>query len=307
MNETLNTSREATSSMHEKEVKAILSPSNGMNLYRGCSHGCIYCDARSTCYQMQHEFEDIEVKSNAVELLEQTLKRKRQRCMIGTGAMSDPYIPLEKELCHTRKCLELIERYGFGLAIQTKSDLILRDLDLLKSIHAKTKCVVEFTMTTYDEELCRKLEPNVCTTRRRFEAAEIMRDSGIPVIIWMTPILPFINDTEENIAGLLDYCVRAKVYGILSFGLGLTLRDGDRQYFYRQLDRHFPGMKERYIRAYGEAYELNSPNGKKLRGLLKGTCREHGIVSNDKALFDYMHRFEEKGAGKQLELSDFLN
>lgn len=292
--------------MHEKEVKAILSAGNGMNLYRGCSHGCIYCDARSTCYNMQHEFEDIEVKSNAVSLLEQTLIRKRSRCMIGTGAMSDPYIPLEKKLCHTRKCLELIDRYGFGLAIQTKSDLILRDLDLLRRINGKTKCVVQITMTTFDEELCKIVEPNVCTTKRRAEVLEILRDNGIPTIVWMTPILPFLNDTEENIAGLVEYCIKARVYGILSFGLGLTLRDGDRQYFYRKLDEHFPGLKEKYIAAYGDSYEIDSPNGKRLRALFREMLRGTGIVADERKLFEYMHRFEDRGMGEQMNLFDLL-
>ena len=141
--------------MHEVKAKGILSPRNGMNIYRGCTHGCIYCDARSTCYRMSHEFEDVEVKINAPELLEQALRRKREKCMIGTGAMSDPYQHLEKNLRLTRRCLELIDEYGFGLAIQTKSDMILRDLDLLERINRKTKCVVQMTMTTYDEELCR--------------------------------------------------------------------------------------------------------------------------------------------------------
>ena len=153
--------------MHYTESKGILSAKNGMNLYRGCSHGCIYCDSRSKCYQFTHAFEDIEVKSNALVLLEDALRRKRKKCMIGTGSMTDPYIPLERELEHVRKTLMLVERYGFGFTVITKSDLILRDLDLLKRINEKTKCVVQMTLTTFDEELCRKIEPGVCTTRRR--------------------------------------------------------------------------------------------------------------------------------------------
>lgn len=187
--------------MHEIQAKSILSAKNGMNLYRGCTHGCIYCDARSTCYQMDHAFEDIAVKKNAPELLEQALRRKRNKCMIGTGAMSDPYLHAEKELSLTRRCLELIEEYGFGLAIQTKSDLILRDLDLLKRINQKTKCVVQMTLTTCDESLCQILEPNVCTTRRRAEVLNILKEEGIPTVCWLTPILPFINDTEEKHQG----------------------------------------------------------------------------------------------------------
>lgn len=291
--------------MHEKQAKSILSAQNGMNLYRGCTHGCIYCDARSTCYQMPHAFEDIEVKSNAPELLEQVLKHKRQRCMIGTGAMSDPYLHAERQLRLTRKCLELIDEYGFGLAIQTKSDLILRDLDLLKRIHKKSKCVVQMTLTTYDEELGRVLEPNVCTTKRRAEVLSILREEGIPTVCWMTPILPFINDTEENIRGLLEYCITAKVYGILFWNIGVTLRDGDRQYFYRKLDEHFPGMKERYIAAYGNAYELVSPNNRALSQLVRQTCSKHGVVCNADDLFRYLRTYEDKQSAEQISLWSF--
>lgn len=288
--------------MHNIHAKSILSPQNGMNLYRGCTHGCIYCDARSTCYQMDHAFEDIAVKINAPELLEQALRRKRNRCMIGTGAMSDPYLHAEKELKLTRRCLELMEEYGFGLAIQTKSDLILRDLDLLKRINQKTKCVVQMTLTTYDENLCKIIEPNVCTTKRRAEVLNILRNEGIPTICWMTPILPFINDTEENIRGILNYCVEAKVYGIMQFGIGVTLRDGDRQYFYHMLDKHFPGVKEKYIEKYGNAYELPSPNQSYLMNILAEECRKNDIVYDAGALFQYMAQFEDKQAGEQMTL-----
>ena len=289
--------------MHNIEVKSILSASNGMNIYRGCLHGCIYCDARSSCYQIHHTFEDIAVKYQAPELLEQALRRKRKKCMIGTGGMSDPYIPVEKELGLTRRCLELIDEYGYGLAIQTKSDLILRDLDLLKSINRKTKCVVQITMTTCDEALCHILEPNVCTTKRRFEVLKIMQEEGIPTVCWMTPILPFINDTKENIEGLLGYCIRAGVYGILQFGVGVTLREGDREYFYRKLDEHFPGMKQRYIKSFGNAYEIPSPDQQTLVEMISNECRKHGIVYGAEKIFDYMRLFEDKGEGEQISLS----
>ena len=205
-------------------------------------------------------------------------RSKRKKCMIGTGAMCDPYMHCEEELRLTRRCLELIDTYGFGLAIQTKSDRILRDLDLLKSINGKSKCVVQMTLTTYDEELCKILEPNVCTTKRRFEALKILKENGIPTVVWMTPILPFINDTRENIEGLLDYCVKADVRGIICFGMGVTLREGDREYFYEALDKHFPGMKGRYHQKYGYAYEVNSDNHPELMKLFRETCQEHGIM-----------------------------
>lgn len=293
--------------MHNVNVKSILSAKNGINLYRGCTHGCIYCDSRSTCYGMDHVFEDIEVKANGPELLEQALKHKRQRCMIGTGAMCDPYMPLEQELGLTRRCLELIHRYGFGVSILTKSDLILRDLELLKKINRRTKCVVQMTLTTCDEALCRILEPNVCTTSRRAEVLEIMRDVGIPTIIWMCPILPFINDTWDNIQGIIRYGQKAGVKGILAFDIGVTLRDGDRQYFYRKLDEHFPGMKERYIRTYGYAYGVGSPDRERLMRMFKKECESSGIETNVAAIFAYMNEFPDKEAGKQMSLMDFLD
>lgn len=288
--------------MHYKEVKGILSPSNGMNIYRGCTHGCIYCDSRSKCYNMDHAFEDIEVKSNAVELLTEALKRKRKKCMIGTGAMTDPYIHLENQLMHTRKALEVIDKYGFGLSIQTKSNRILRDLDLLKSINEKAKCVVQMTLTTYDENLCRIIEPDVSTTKERFEVLKIMRDNKIPTIVWLDPILPFINDTEENLRGILEYCLEAKVYGILCFNMGLTLREGNREYFYAKLDKHFPGLKEKYHKKYGYSYEILSDNNDALMDIFKRTCRENGIVYKTNDIFKYMHAFEEKQEAEQLTL-----
>lgn len=286
--------------MHKVNVKGILSAKNGMNIYRGCLHGCIYCDSRSLCYQMNHKFEDIEVKANAVGLLENTLRRKRNKCMIGTGAMSDPYMPIEEKLGNMRKCLEVIERYGFGVTMITKSTKVLRDLDLLKKINEKSKCVVQMTLTTYDEDLCRIVEPNVETTYERFRALEILRDNGIPTVVWLCPILPFINDTEENIRGILDYCVRAKVKGIINFDMGVTLRDGNREYFYKKLDEHFPGLKEKYIRMYGNSYQLSSPNSRKLSMIYKSECIKNGIMCDVNECFEYLNKYEDKYGGEQI-------
>ena len=288
--------------MHEVNVKGILSAKNGMNIYRGCLHGCIYCDSRSLCYQMKHKFEDIEVKANAVELLENALRRKRNKCMIGTGAMSDPYMPIEEKLGNMRKCLEVIERYGFGVTMITKSTKVLRDLDLLKKINEKSKCVVQMTLTTYDEDLCRIVEPNVETTYERFRALEILRDNGIPTVVWLCPILPFINDTEENIRGILDYCVRAKVNGIINFDMGVTLRDGNREYFYKKLDDHFPGLKEKYIRMYGNSYQLSSPNSRQLNMIYKSECIKNGIMCDVNECFEYLNKYEDKYGGEQISL-----
>ena len=288
--------------MHEVNVKGILSAKNGMNIYRGCLHGCIYCDSRSLCYQMKHKFEDIEVKANAVELLENALRRKRNKCMIGTGAMSDPYMPIEEKLGNMRKCLEVIERYGFGVTMITKSTKVLRDLDLLKKINEKSKCVVQMTLTTYDEDLCRIVEPNVETTYERFRALEILHDNGIPTVVWLCPILPFINDTEENIREILDYCVRAKVKGIINFDMGVTLRDGNREYFYKKLDEHFPGLKEKYIRMYGNSYQLSSPNSRQLNMIYKSECIKNGIMCDVNECFEYLNKYEDKYGGEQISL-----
>lgn len=288
--------------MHYVKAKGILSAQNGMNLYRGCSHGCIYCDSRSSCYRMDHDFEDIEVKENALELLEDALRRKRRRCMIGTGAMCDPYIPLESELELTRRALLIIEKFGCGVALQTKSDRVLRDLDILRRINEKSKAVVQMTLTTADEDLCRIVEPNVCTTKERFEALKILRDSGIPTVVWLCPVLPYLNDTPENIAAILAMCAEAKVRGVICFGMGLTLREGSREYFYRQLDRHFPGLKERYIREYGERYEIPSPRSGELTALFRRLCEEYGMMHDIDEIFAYLHRFEEKEPFGQLSL-----
>ena len=280
--------------MHLKQVKGILSAGGGMNISRGCTHGCIYCDSRSKCYRMEHDFEDVQIKSNAPLLLENTLKRKRKKCMIGTGAMSDPYIPITENLLNIRACLEIISKYEYGLAIQTKSDLILRDLDLLVSINKKAKCIVETTLTSFDEKICSIIEPDVCGTKQRFEMLKIMRDNGIQTIVWLSPFLPFINDTEENLRGLLDYCVEADVYGILTWGIGLTLREGSRDYFYKKLDEHFPGLKDVYHKKYGNNYIITSGNNDSLMPLFYDTCRKHEIVCNNNELFKYMRAFDEK-------------
>ena len=283
--------------MHFVNAKGILNGNGGycwMNIYRGCTHGCIYCDSRSSCYQFAHPFEDVEVKQNAPELLEKALRGKRKTCMIGTGAMSDPYMHCEEQLCLTRKCLEIILKYGFGVAVQTKSDRILRDVDLLDRINRSVKCVVQITLTTYDDNLCRLVEPNVCNTKRRIEVLEQMKERNIPTVVWLTPVLPFINDTEENIVAILNECIRVGVKGIVCFDMGLTLREGDREYYYAALDKFFPGLKQKYIECYGNAYELPSPNAKSLMELFRKICSDNGILSNPEACFQYIREMPDK-------------
>ena len=283
--------------MHFVEARGILHNKggyHGMNIYRGCTHGCIYCDSRSLCYQFTHQFEDIEVKKNAPELLERVLKSKREKCMIGTGSMSDPYMHCEKDLRLTRKCLEIIHKYRFGLAIQTKSDMILDDIDLLDAINRDAKCVVEMTLTTYDDDLCSILEPNVCNTKRRIEVLEEMQKRGIPTIVWLSPILPFINDTEENITSILNECARVGVKGIICFGMGVTLREGDREYFYSALEKNFPGLKYRYMSTYGNAYDVQSPDSAKLMRIMKRICKANGMMSDPDECFRFMNDLPDK-------------
>lgn len=290
--------------MHFVKVKGILSSKNGMNLFRGCTHGCIYCDSRSKCYQMNHSFEDIEVKENSIELLEDRLKRKRKKCMIGMGSMTDPYINEELKLNYTRQAIEIINKYGFGLTLITKSSNIIRDLDLLKEINSKIKCVVQMTLTTYDERLCRIIEPNVSTTKERVETLIKLREAGIPTVVWMTPILPYINDTKENVIGILNYCKEAKVKGILCFGMGLTLREGNREYFYSKLDKYFPYLKDRYIREFGNSYVINSKNNYRLMKIFRDFCENEKIMHDYNKIFSYLNTFEEKETTKQLSIFD---
>ena len=291
--------------MHFVDARGLLTGSRGhygMNIYRGCSHGCIYCDSRSKCYQFTHPFEDIEVKQNAPELLEAALMSKRKKCMIGTGSMSDPYMHCEEKLRLTRRCLEIILRYGFGATLITKSDRVLQDIDLLDAINKKTKCVVQMTLTTFDDDLCKIIEPNVCNTKRRIEVLIEMKRRGIPTVVWLTPILPYINDTEENINAILDACIEADVKGIICFDMGLTLREGDREYYYAALDKYFPGLKQKYMREYGNSYMLPSPNDKELMTLFRDKCREHGIMYKPDECFGYLNEFPVKD--EQLSLFD---
>lgn len=285
--------------MHYVDSKSILSPKNGMNLYRGCTHGCIYCDSRSEIYGMDHKFEDIEVKRNSLELLKKELL-KRPPAMIGTGAMTDPYIPLESRLEYVRKSLKLIYRYGFGFTCITKSDLILRDLDLLEKINEKSRAVVQMTITTADDGLCKVIEPNVCPTSRRVEVLKTLDEVGIPTVVWLCPILPYINDTEENINSILDYCIDTNVRGIFCFQMGLTLRKGNREYFYRNLDKHFPGLKETYIEEFGNDYEIPSPNNDQLMRIFKRRTRNHGILTEFGDVFEFLYEFPSKSVQSKL-------
>ena len=251
---------------------------------------------------MDHAFEDIEIKANGPELLKKALKNKKEKVMVGTGSMTDPYIALEKKIQNVRESLEIIKKYGHGFTCITKSNLILRDLDLLKEINEKGKVVIQMTLTTYDEDLCKILEPNVCTTKERVKVLKILNKHDIPTIVWLCPILPYINDTEENINGILNYCIESNVKGIICFGMGMTLREGNREYFYKKLDNHFPGLKEKYMENYGDSYGIASPNHNKLMEIFYKRTNENNIMNKPDEIFEYLHEFPSKDKTKQTTL-----
>lgn len=280
--------------MFYKKYKSILSPSNGMNIYRGCTHGCIYCDSRSKVYEINHDFADIEIKEDAPSQLDLELSKKRKPCMVGTGSMTDPYCHVEESIQYTRKCLEVILKHHCGATLITKSDRVLRDLDLLDKINKDSKAVLQITLTTADDELCKKVEPNVSVTSKRVEVLKQCKALGIPTVVWLCPFLPFINDTEDNINRLMDMCIENDVKGVIFFGVGLTLRDGNREYFYEHLDKDFPGLKEKYIKTYGNRYQITSPKNAALSKIFINRCKEHGIMCNPDEVFKYLHEYPEK-------------
>ena len=271
--------------MEEIPVKSILQPCDGsawfghdytVNLYRGCCHGCIYCDSRSSCYQV-HEFDRVRCKKDALRILKDELRAKRRKGVVGMGAMSDPYNPFEKEKQLTRGALELIARQGFGAGLATKSSLILRDADLLADLAQHQPVIAEITVTAAQDELSRRVEQNVCPSSVRLKAVEVLRSKGVFAGILMTPVLPFIEDSEENILGIVKLakdCGASFVYPMM----GVTLRANQRQWFYDRLDERFPGVRAQYERQYGERYECTSPKAEQLYQIFAQSCLEAGIL-----------------------------
>lgn len=249
-----------------------------MNLYRGCPHRCIYCDSRSNCYHIDN-FDIVRGKENALYILENELSKKREKGIIGIGAMSDTYNPLELEFEQTRGALKLISKYDFGVSIDTKSDLILRDIDLLKEINAKNNVIIKFTITTPKDELSRLIEPNVCVSSKRLQAIKKLSDNGIFVGIIMNPVLPFITDKESDIKELVRL---ASINGakFIHTYMGMTLRENQRDYYFEQLDKHFIGAKEKYIKYYGDRYNCLVPNYRKLYKVFTDECDKYGILYN---------------------------
>lgn len=247
-----------------------------MNIYRGCSHGCIYCDSRSDCYHNE-QFDKIKVKSDALTIIRNDLRRKVKKGVVGTGAMSDPYNPIEREMKLSRNALELINAYGFGASIATKSPLVTRDADILRDIKAHSPVLVKITITTCDDSLSKLIEPNAAPSSQRFEAVKALSSEGLFTGILLMPVLPFIEDNLENITSLIRI---AKENGarFIYPAFGMTMRQGQREYYYQALDKHFPGLKEKYIRRYGSRYTCSSPNAKALWSVFASQCDSQGIL-----------------------------
>jgi DNA repair photolyase len=262
-----------------------------LNLYRGCGHGCIYCDSRSSCYQIEN-FDDILIKENALELLAKELPSKRKKGTIGTGSMNDPYMPVEAETKLARRTLEIIARFGFPVHILTKSDLVTRDIDLILQI-SRVYAAVSLTITTADDELARLIEPSAPAPTRRLEALRILAQKGIYCGILLMPTLPFLTDNLKNLETIIQKGREVGVQYIL-FMPGMTLREGQREYYYRQLDCKFPGLKEKYIKQYGDSYQCPVPEAKRLAEVFYEGCEKAGISPKMK--------FYEEPAGLQLTL-----
>lgn len=246
-----------------------------MNLYKGCCHKCIYCDSRSKCYQVQ-DFDRVRSKKDAIEILNQELKSKRKKGVIGIGAMSDTYNPYEKQYEITKKALELISYYKFGVSIETKSNLIVRDIDIFKEINKKADVILKFTITSANDNLSRKLEPNVCASSQRLKAMKQLSEQGLFVGTLLTPIIPFITDTEENIKEIIKLSYENGAKFVYSMG-GVTLRENQREYFYEQLDKKFPNLKEKYIKTYQNSY-FCKPTNKYLGKIFKEECEKYGLL-----------------------------
>lgn len=247
-----------------------------MNLYKGCCHGCIYCDSRSECYQIDN-FDQVRVKKDTSTILSKNLLSKKKKGVVGIGAMSDTYNPFEEKLEVTRTALKMIRDTGFGVCIDTKSPLIVRDIDLLQEISNKHSAIVKVTITCNDDVMSKKLEKNVAVSSKRFEAVKQLNDAGIFCGILMMPLLPYINDTEENVIGIIEKAYRAGAKFIYP-SFGLTMRNRQREHLYKHLDCDFPGLSDKYRSMYHENYNCRSMHANRLAAIFKQECKKYGIL-----------------------------
>jgi len=250
-----------------------------MNIYRGCSFGCIYCDSRSDCFQ-NPDFNTVKVKENALEIIRNDLRRKVKTGVVGTGSMSDPYNPLEEELKLTRNSLELMNAFGFGASLVTKSNLITRDVDVLKDIQEHSPVIVNFSIIAADDDLGKSLEPNAPPTSKRFEAMQNLAKSGIFCGAMINPVLPYITDTEENLIKILQMAKESGAKFVFTL-MSMTLRQGSREYYYERIP---PQIKEKQMKRYGVRKYCRSPNSKKLWSVLSSECERLGLLYDMRAI-----------------------
>jgi DNA repair photolyase len=271
----------------EIEVKSILNKVNGqddwfgltynMNLYRGCEHQCIYCDTRSECYQIEDFGNEVLIKINGVNLLRNTLPKKKLIGTIGFGSINDPYTFAEAKYGLTGQALEVIAEQGWPVHIITKSDMVLKDLATLIRIN-KTLAQVSFTITTVDDDLAKKIEPGAPSPSRRLKAMKILAENGIRTGVTMMPVLPFILDTQLNLTMLVEAAHANKAAYILP-EFGMTLRDRQREHYYSALDQHFPGIRQKYEDTFGEKYSATTVRREFLEGLFNKLCGQYGIAT----------------------------
>lgn len=267
----------------------------GMNIYKGCCHGCIYCDSRSNCYQII-EFDRVRIKENSTEIIKKELKSKKTKGVVGTGAMSDPYNPFEEKFMLTREALKAVDENRFGISIATKSDLVTRDIDILKKIQSHSPTIIKITITTYDDNLCKKVERNVCPTSKRFEALKNLSDNGIYAGVLLMPILPFINDNEDNIKNIIKKAYESGAKFVFTYGLGVTLRQNQREYYFEQLRKIFPdeNLDKKYEKIYGESYENGARNYEHLCNVFKEECEKYNLLYKMKDIInDYKNKYEK--------------
>ncbi len=270
----------AKSILHKNKDTSWFGNDYNMNLYRGCCHGCIYCDSRSDCYGIEN-FSAVRAKENALVILRNELRRKVKSGIIGTGAMSDPYNPFEKNEQLTRHATELIDAYNFGFTVITKSPLITRDIDIFQSIKEHSPILLKMTVTTCDDKLSRLVEPRVAVSSERFEALAKMSDAGLFTGITLMPVLPFIEDADENIHGIVKTAVECGVR-IIYPAFGMTLRGNQREYFFKKLDEIYGDntLSDKYRRKFGNYYECHSPRARQLWKIFTEDCDRYGILYN---------------------------
>ena len=266
-----------------------------MNIYKGCCHGCIYCDSRSNCYQII-DFDRVRVKDNSIAIVKKELQSKKKKGVVGTGAMSDPYNPFEKKLMLTRELLKLVDEYRFGISLTTKSDLVVRDIDILKKIQVHSPTIVKITITTYEDDLCKKIEKNVCSTSNRFKALEELSNNNIYAGVLLMPILPFINDNEDNIKNIIKKAHECGAKFVFSYNLGVTLRQNQREHYFKELKKIFPNEKldKKYIETYGYSYENKSKKSEYLWKIFKEECEKYNLLYDMQDIInDYKNKYDK--------------